>query len=336
MLKKLLLLTAVLAFAVPAMAQTGKWNVEIGAWDAQPRGQELTYAFDAYDIGMYNYQGHVGDFGIGRAYQTELGRHVVPTFKIGYTTGDWTTWLSYSHFSKSQSGTTAGSSVIAPSIGYAWWGWNYANYGTFSSEMKQNLYDLDFGRTFHPAAKWNLMLYTGLKYMKLDSTENIFYADNTGYSYNRIPPIWGNPVLTNSAKGFGLNFGLKSTFNAGRVWSFTGGAELSLTSVKNDIMRTEVVYADYFSPVTDTPAYRALLQDNPSASLHYVTPGVKLFLETKVKFTPNWYAKLGYRFDAYKDLIRYYRSTNWQAGAFTPEAQNLTMQGFYISTGFTW
>ncbi|MEJ2367540.1 MAG: hypothetical protein P8Z49_04115, partial [Acidobacteriota bacterium] len=160
MLKKLLLLTAVLAFAVPAMAQTGKWNVEIGAWDAQPRGQELTYAFDAYDIGMYNYQGHVGDFGIGRASQTELGRHVVPTFKIGYTTGDWTTWLSYSHFSKSQSGTTAGSSVIAPSIGYAWWGWNYANYGTFSSEMKQNLYDLDFGRTFHPAAKWNLMLYT--------------------------------------------------------------------------------------------------------------------------------------------------------------------------------
>ncbi|MEJ2422193.1 MAG: hypothetical protein P8018_10905 [Acidobacteriota bacterium] len=338
-MKRWMIVLALLAFIIPATAwqAQGTWGVEVGAWFAQPRNMQTAYALD------FN-PGAMGQYDV-KPYYTGFDRRWSPMLKVSYRDGSWKTWLSYFRYDKELNFAAASSlGLLVPTYESLYYLGPFAEIATARNRLVDTTFDLNIGRFFHPAKRWKMLAYTGIKHMDLTYDLDLNYmnaapainADSAGGGFTPMQLTGYQDVvaLQTRTKGWGLNFGLVNTFTANNWLDFVAGFEISMLTTSQDATRLETMLA---------PDGSLMASVNSPSSLNLITPAYKIFLEGKFKFAAGWYGKIGWRYEAIKDAFK--NSAQPQTlGLFylpginqsLPRATDLAFDGFYAKVGFTW
>ncbi|MEJ2367370.1 MAG: hypothetical protein P8Z49_03220 [Acidobacteriota bacterium] len=348
MMKRVILALAAAAFMLPLAAQTasGKWSVELGAWFMQPRDVQINYATE-YNWDTLAYMNN---------YYNGPERRWSPEITLAYETPTWKTWLNYYHYDKTantMAAATPGQSALSAnylnSTFFLFFGANAAAGGggtidagpgpatvlatsaTASTRLNETSWSWNIGRKFHPSKNWEMLVYTGVRRFEVALDNNLAYTDAYGFDF---PPTNSTAVAMQSySTGWGLNFGLINSFKANDYLRFNAGAGLGMLSMKE-----EASYLQTFI----FPDGSGMITDQEYASETTISPAFRIFLESQVNFSENWFAKIGYRYEMIRDVFN--RSltpdnsmTSLYFGKSAPNpSRHLAEEGLYASVGFSW
>lgn len=334
MLKRILFVVAILAIMLPVAAQdkAGRWFVDVNYNYDQASGLDTVYAY-AYG---YNYMAGLLTTQT-QTFVTDPGSSWSPEIKVGYETDTWKAWGTYYKFSDTAV-SNAGhqndyfSYVLINTLPvgtdplFGWDGFVYGDTAVASTEARFTHYDFNFGRKFKPTENWGLLLYTGVKYFKIDNHIRVTYNDYQDWN------DWGvgafDVVDINSrSNGYGINLGLESTMSFRKRFSVTAGAEISMvhTSRKNEqIERIE-------DP--DGPLYYPWQSYNEN---NQILPVTTLWLEGGMMFNQHWSARMGYKTQIMKDVLSYGTNVNDYPflSGWAYESKDVAFDGMYFGLTF--
>ncbi len=326
MLKKVLVVAALLCVMLPFAAQdkAGKWGVEVSGWMVRPLGLNTTYSYDQNVAvsGGYSALSVGAPWSIGNEYRWS------PDLKVSYTTGSFAFWANYTSYDQTSFSTAkTPTNLYDPPLASVFANTEFMEGCDAASATLRTTYsnwDINAGHMFHPTDKWALMVYGGLRYLRLENDVHVTYVDIQDWNYNG-PGSTDAVRLHANMTGWGINFGFQNDFSFSKRWAVGTGLEISMVRTTNDLDQNEVLNATYYGTFGIT---------NTSSSQQKVTPALKMYAEAKFNFNDAWYAKLGYRFDFIKDAFGFDSSAAaaWH-GSF-PTNKDVTFDGLYFSVGY--
>jgi hypothetical protein len=339
MLKKVLVVAALLCVMVPFAAQdkAGKWGVEVSGWMVRPLGLDTTYAYAQNEVlvvpppvtGVYA-PSMGAPYSIGNEYRWS------PNLKVSYATDAFTFWVDYTSYDQTSFSAANGATSnikyapLAPVLADHHW---FAGCDLASATLRTTYtnWDINAGHVFHPTDKWALMVYGGLRYLRLENDVHATYVDIQGWSGDGLGTTDAVRLHANMT-GWGLNFGFTNDFTFGKRWALGTGLEVSTVRTTNDLDQNEVL---------NSTKYATWDLVNTSSSKQKVTPALKMYAEAKLNFNDSWYAKLGYRFDYIHDAFGYDYNTGTpdfsatrHNGGYFPTNKDVTFDGLYFTLGF--
>jgi hypothetical protein len=312
---------------VPFAAQdkAGKWGVEVSGWLVRPLSLDTTYAYGWY----YNPVTHDSSqqpFSIGNEYRWQ------PNLKVSYSTDAFVFWADYTTYDQTSSssantGSEVNSNWITPTLNDPFlWGFRRADSATANLRTTYTNWDFNVGHVFHPTDKWALMVYGGLRYLRLENDLHVTYVDN--YNQNHLGAGSTDYVrLHANMTGWGLNFGFTNDFTFGKRWALGTGLEVSMVRTTNDLDQYES-----FTYQSGNTTYTHGVTGIASSKQH-VTPALKMYAEAKFNFNDSWYAKLGYRLDFIHDAFSFDYTTLAAFGGSFPTNKDVTFDGLYFTIG---
>jgi hypothetical protein len=331
MLKKVLVVAALLCVMVPFAAQdkAGKWGVEVSGWLVRPLSLDTTYAY-----GFYGTPTPTGANFTQRPYSIGNEYRWQPNLKVSYATDAFTFWVDYTTYDQTSSSTanvaTDNQYFLNPTLTNGQYLFAYADAASATLRTTYTNWDINAGHVFHPTDKWALMVYGGVRYLRLENDVHATYVDASNYNY------WG-PGATDAVRlhanmtGWGLNFGFTNDFTFGKRWALGTGLEVSMVRTTNDLDQNEVLDSPYYGVTYGITGI--------NSSKQKVTPALKMYAEAKFNFNDSWYAKLGYRFDYIHDAFGYdytgtpdFSATGYNGGYF-PTNKDVTFDGLYFTIG---
>lgn len=340
MLKKVLVLAALLCVMVPFAAQdnAGKWGVEVTAWYGQALGVDTTYAYGFQEVGTAT-----GAQSTQQPYTLRNEYRWSPSLKLSYGTDAFTFWVDYTYYDQSKSSMVnaadSNNMILSPALtnggSYAFPMFPYCDIAEASISTTYTNWDVNIGHTFRPTDKWALMVYGGLRHINLENNVNAAYTDTVGYNVTNLPAV-DSVRLHALMTGWGLNFGLQNDLTFGKRWGIGTGLEVSMMSTTTDYDQNEVL--DFIAG--GTPYSYGVT--GVSRSQQKVTPAVKMYAEAKFNFTDAWYGKVGYRYEWIKDGFGFdYSGTLYDDFSFIepgrgsfPTNKDVTFSGLYFTLGF--
>ncbi len=338
MLKKVLVVAALLCVMLPFAAQDkeGKWNIELGGWFTRPLGLDTTYAYGfkvtGTTVGVNFAQ---KPYSIGNEFRWQ------PTFKLAYDSGSLDFWIDYTTYDQTSFSVAPGTDnqiYLNPTLVNGAYYFGYATSAGASMRTSYTNWNFNMGHTFHPTDKWALMVFGGLRYLRLENDLHVDYIDTSDLNN------WGYDLGTDSVRiranmtGWGLNFGLQSNYVLGKRFEVGTGLQVSMLRTTNDVDQYEILNANYSGTVYSYG------MTGVNSSQQRVTPALEMYAEAKFNFNEAWYAKFGYRFDFIKDGFGFdYANTpdlsggamyGIPTGGYYPTSKDVTFDGLYFSIGY--
>jgi len=344
MMKKILIVAVLLAVMLPLAAadNNGKWFVDLTYNYSQPAGMDTTYAvaYGYNDPSVDPPANGIYYFTKTKTWDVATPRAWSPQVRFGYDCDKWTGWVSYSKFSKTGSShaeVPAGFEILFNTLSapedplFDDTGFIYSD-AAYATQMTRNTnWDANIGRKFHPTDKWNLVFYTGVKYLKLEATVDAIYTDNFDAN-DWGPGSQDEVVLQSRSTGWGLNAGLISNTDIGKYVTVSGGLEFSAVHTSRVNTQSEYYWSSYYSPTNG--AFGSWTAYNSNAK---VIPVASLFVEGQVKMGEHFYGKMGYKFTTIQNAFTFTKLVNdYPFGAFGYVEQNkdLSFDGMYFTVGF--
>jgi hypothetical protein len=312
---------------VPFAAQdkAGKWGVEVSGWLVRPLSLDTTYAY-----GFYGTPTPTGANFTQRPYSIGNEYRWQPNLKVSYATDAFTFWVDYTSYDQTSFSAANGATSniecapLAPVLANAYW-FTGCDLASATLRTTYTNWDINVGHVFHPTDKWALMVYGGLRNLRLENDVHATYVDVqgwTGYS-GTTDAVRLHANMT----GWGLNFGFTNDFTFSKRWALGTGLEVSMVRTTNDLDQNEVLNSTQYptSPTWDPV--------NTSSSKQKVTPALKMYAEAKLNFNDSWYAKLGYRFDYIHDAFAFDNLSQASYNGFFPTNKDVTFDGLYFTIG---